>query len=132
MDNKNRRNSGLNTPGGMLIRLKNKILATLRIDPTRLNLLLEKYAIKLNGGRKDYKSQSTRTNLAAALNKDYISINKFFGFLMALEPKSVKISVTVTLKNGEEYTVDETAIFRTEEPAIIKDKEDKEEKDEDK
>lgn len=128
MRNRTGRGSGLNTPGGMLIRLKNKILATLRIDPTRLNLLLEKYSIKLNGGRKDHNSQSTKTNLSAAINRDYISINKFFGFLMILEPKNVKISVTITLKNGEEYTVDETAIFRTEEPAIITDEEETDEK----
>lgn len=127
MRNRTGRGSGLNTPGGMLIRLKNKILATLRIDPTRLNLLLEKYSIKLNGGRKDHKSQATKTNLSAAINRDYISINKFFGFLMILEPKNVKISVTITLKNGEEYTVDETAIFRTEEPAIITDEEETDE-----
>lgn len=114
MNNRNKPSSEFNTPGGILIRLKNKILTRMRIDATRLNLLVDKYSIKLNGGRKNARSQSDRTNLLAALNKNHISINKFFSFLMALDLKSVKITVTIVTKDDEEIVVEEKATFRNE------------------
>ena len=114
MNNRNKPSSEFNTPGGILIRLKNKLLARLRIDATRLNLLVDKYAVKLNGGRRNAQSQSDRTNLLAALNRKQLSINKFFSFLMALDLKSVKITITIETKDGDVVSVEEKAIFRNE------------------
>lgn len=109
---KRKQDSEFNTPGGMLTRLKNKLLAIMRIDPTRFNLLVERYAIKLNGGKKDIKSQSERTNLMSSFNDNKLTIKRFFAFLMCLELKSVRITITVVTKDDEEFEVSEKAVFR--------------------
>lgn len=98
----------INTPGGMLSRLKDKLLVALGVDASRLALCIERYAVKNNGGVRNSDSHSARTNMLKAIQRGELTIFIFFRILQALEIVNIKFTITVTTKDGKEYTVSES------------------------
>jgi len=96
-----------NTPEGVLVRLKTKILIAAKIDSYKLKLLIDKFVISNANGVVNSQTHFARVNIFNAISKPRMSIKIFFRFLKVINIKHVKLSVTITTAADKEITVTE-------------------------
>lgn len=114
-----------NTPGGVLVRLKNKISLAMKIDPSKLKVLVDRYVMKSFKGRVNQRVHYDRVNTYGELTRTEMTIKVFFKFLKILDPKSVKISIEIVTRRGDVYNVSEEIRFMKslDEPTVEEEKE---------
>lgn len=107
----------VNTPDGVLVRIKNKLCLALSIDPHKLKLLIDRFVIKAFNGVTNTKMHHDKINTYNEINKNKMTIKVFFKFLKIIEAKSVSITVKVVTKRDIEVTVvEEIRIFSSDLP----------------
>jgi len=97
----------INTPDGVLARLKHKICIALKIDNTRLRMLIDRFVLKVFNGVENTRTHYDKINIYNELSKNRMTIKVFFKFLRILDLPKVKITITVTTRRGDEVTVSE-------------------------
>lgn len=102
-----------NTPGGILVRLKNKLCLAMGIDSHRLRIMIDRYVMKQFNGVVNSKAHFDKVNAYNELTRDEMTIKVLFKFLTILSPKSVKISLEVTTRSNDTYKVSEEIKFLT-------------------
>lgn len=95
----------INTPDGVLARLKHKICIALNIDNTRLRMLIDRFVLKVFNGVENTRTHYDKINIYNELSKNRMTIKVFFKFLRILDLPKVRITVTVTTRRGDEITV---------------------------
>ena len=100
-----------NTPGGVLVRLKNRIALAMNIDPSKLKVLVDRYVMKSFKGRVNQRVHYDRVNAYSELTRPEMTIKVFFKFLKILDPRSVKISIEITTRQGDVFNVSEEIRF---------------------
>ncbi len=95
----------INTPDGVLARLKHKICIALNIDNTRLRMLIDRFVLKVFNGVENTRTHYDKINIYNELSKNRMTIKVFFKFLRILDLPKVRITVTVTTRRGNEITV---------------------------
>lgn len=111
----------INTPDGILVRLKNKLCLALGIDTHKLKILIDRFVLKAFNGITNSKVHFDKINTYNEINKEKMTIKVFFKFLKILEITKVRISITVTTKRNVSVTVHEDInIFSTDQGQEVK------------
>lgn len=101
------RNNRLNTPEGLLVRLKTKLCLALNVNAPTLKLLIDRY-VSMNYDRTSTRTHFTKVNIYNELSSDKMTIKVFINkFLRIIQIQKLKITVTVTTSRGKEVTVTE-------------------------
>lgn len=106
-----RREEEPNTPDSVLVRLKNKICIAMGIDVHRLKIIIDRHVMRVFNGVSNSKTHFDRINTYNELTRSRMTIKVFFKFLKMLDLKSVRISITLKTRRGQEYTVHEDINF---------------------
>lgn len=109
----------VNTPDGVLVRIKNKLCMheDLKIDHHKLKLLIDRFVIKAFNGITNARMHHDKINTYNEINKNRMTIKVFFKFLKIIEAKSISISVTIVTKRDIEVTVvEDIKIFSSDAP----------------
>lgn len=112
---KARESEPVNTPDGVLVRLKDKLCLALGIDVHKLKILIDRFVLKAFNGVTNSKVHFDKINTYNDLNKPKMTIKVFFKFLKIAEIASVRISITATTKRGVTVTVHEDINFLSDE-----------------
>lgn len=111
----------INTPDGILVRLKNKLCLALGIDTHKLKILIDRFVLKAFNGVTNSKVHFDKINTYNEINKEKMTIKVFFKFLKILEITKVRISITVTTKRNVSVTVyEDINIFSTDQGQEVK------------
>lgn len=111
----------INTPDGILVRLKNKLCLALGIDTHKLKILIDRFVLKAFNGITNSKVHFDKINTYNEINKEKMTIKVFFKFLKILEITKVRISITVTTKRNVSVTVyEDINIFSTDQGQEVK------------
>lgn len=111
----------INTPDGILVRLKNKLCLALGIDTHKLKILIDRFVLKAFNGITNAKVHFDKINTYNEINKEKMTIKVFFKFLKILEITKVRISITVTTKRNVSVTVyEDINIFSTDQGQEVK------------
>lgn len=102
---------GVNTPDGVLVRLKNKLSIAMGIDIHKLKVLIDRHVMRTFNGKVNSKTHFDRVNAYNELTRDKMTIKVFFKFLRMLDIKSVRITVEVTTKQDNTFKVKEDIDF---------------------
>lgn len=106
----------INTPEGLLVRIKNKICIELGIDPGRLKVLIDKFVVRAFNGVENSKAHYDKVNHYNDFTKNTMTIKVFFKFLRTIRIKKMKITVEVTTERDVVATVSEEVYFTSMEP----------------
>lgn len=96
----------MNTPEGVLVRIKNKLSLALGVNPPTLKLLIDRY-VSMNSGRNSSKAHFDKVNAYDQLSGEKMTIKVFFKYLRILQIKKITIAVTVTTVRDKVVTVSE-------------------------
>jgi hypothetical protein len=105
----------LNTPEGVLVRIKNKLNLALNINAQTLRLLIDRY-VSIKYGKSYTKNHFDKVNTYNELCIDKMTIKVFFKFLRIIQIKKITINVTVTTARDKEVTVSEDIFMSVAEP----------------
>lgn len=115
----------VNTPDGILVRLKNKLCLALGVDTYKLKVLIDRFVLKAFNGVTNSKVHFDKINTYNEINKEKMTIKVFFKFLKILEIVKVRISVEVTTKRGVTVSVyEDISIFSADQVSEIKEDKD--------
>ncbi|EKD89662.1 MAG: hypothetical protein ACD_33C00014G0004 [uncultured bacterium] len=97
-----------NTPGGLLVKLKDKILLNLEIDLFKLKYLIDNFVVNnFNGIENSSKVHFAKVNLYNEFTKNRMTIKVFFKFLHIIKIKQIKFTITLTTVNNKTVEVSE-------------------------
>lgn len=97
----------VNTPDGVLARLKHKLGIALKVDNHKLRILIDRFVMKVFNGVQNSSMHYDKINTYNELNKPRMTIKVFFKYLRILDIKKVTFSVTVETSRGVVVTVSE-------------------------
>jgi len=97
----------VNTPEGILVRLKDKLCLALGLDAYKIKLLIDRFILTTFQGSLNTKSHFAKVNIYNELSKNKMTIKVFFKFLRIINVKNIKISVTIRTHKDREFTVHE-------------------------
>ena len=110
--------STLNTPEGLLVRIKTKLCLALGINTPTMRILIDRF-VNQHYDRNSVKTHFTKVNLYNELNADKMTIKKFINdFLRIIQVSKFKLTVTVTTVRGKEVTVTEEVVLMAQESPI--------------
>lgn len=105
----------VNTPDGVLVRIKNKLCIALGIDAHRLKILIDRFVMRAFNGVTNTSMHFDKINTYNEINKNKMTIKVFFKFLKIIDVKSVSISVKIVTRRDVEVTVvEDIHIFSSE------------------
>lgn len=113
-----------NTPGGILVRLKNKLCLAMGIDSHKLRVLIDQHVMRAFDGKVNSKVHWDKVNTYNDLTRPEMTVKVLFKFFKILDPKSIKITIELTTRNDQKFSVSEDIMFMT----PIKEKEEEESK----
>lgn len=105
----------MNTPEGVMVRIKNKVCLALNINTQTLKLLIDRF-VSMKYGRTSSKAHFDKVNTYNELSSDKMTVKVFFKFLRIIQIKKITISVTVTTVRDKEVTVSEDIFMSTYDP----------------
>ena len=97
----------VNTPEGILVRLKDKLCLALDLDVYKIKLLIDRFITTSFQGNLNTKSHFAKVNIYNELSKNKMTIKVFFKFLRIINVKNIKISITIRTQKDREITVSE-------------------------
>lgn len=100
----------MNTPEGVLVRIKNKINLALHINSQTLKLYIDSY-VSAKYSKSSAKAHYDKVNNYHDFCKDKMTIKVFFKYLRVLRIKKISFSITVTTARGNEVTVTEDILM---------------------
>ena len=98
-------------PEGVFVRLKNKILLALNIDPLRLKILVDRYVLRTHKEESESKRNSVKSSILSELNAPKMTIKVFFMFLRIIETSEIEFIVKIKTRKGTEATINEKLEF---------------------
>lgn len=100
-------NQNLNTPEGLLVRIKMKLCMALNINAPTLRMLVDRF-VNIHYDRTSSKTHFTKVNFYNELSADKMTIKAFINkFLRIIQIKKMVITITVTTIRDKEVTVTE-------------------------
>ena len=105
----------VNSPEGILVRMKNKISLALGVNPETLRLLIDRY-VSIKYGKAYSKSHFDKVNTYGELTSDKMTVKVFFKYLKIIQIKKITIAMTVTTARDKEITVREDVFMTVSEP----------------
>ena len=119
---KTRDKETVNTPDGVLVRLKNKLCIALGVDTHRLKILIDRFVMRAFNGVTNTSMHFDKINTYNEINKNKMTIKVFFKFLKIIDIKTVTISIKVVTRRDVEVIVSEDIhIFSTDSVQEVKD-----------
>lgn len=109
--NSNAKPSISNTPDGLLVRIKDKILLSLNVDLYKLKYLIDNFVSNNFEGINNSKVHFAKVNIFNEFTKNKMTIKVFFKFLHILRIKNIKFIITVTTVENKEVTITEEVII---------------------
>jgi hypothetical protein len=105
----------LNTPEGVLVRVKNKLSLALGINTQTLRLLIDRY-VSIKYGKAYSKSHFDKVNTFGELTTDKMTIKVFFKYLRIIQIKKITIAITVTTARDKQVTIKEDIMMSVAQP----------------
>lgn len=99
-------NKYVNTPEGVLVRIKNKINLAMHINTQTLKLYIDSY-VSSKYNKSSTKAHFDKVNAYVDFCRDKMTIKVFFKYLRVLRIKKISFTITVTTARGHEVTVTE-------------------------
>ena len=96
----------INTPDGVLVRIAHHLRSMLRVGPSQLKLLIDRY-VSQRSPYETLKSHHQKSNYQDRFTKDKMTIKAFFLLMEVMQVTRVTLTVKVMTVHGYEAEVTE-------------------------
>ena len=96
----------INTPDGVLVRIAHHLRSMLRVGPSQLKLLIDRY-VSQRSPHETLKSHHQKSNYQDRFTKDKMTIKAFFLLMEVMQVTRVTLTVKVVTVHGYEAEVTE-------------------------
>lgn len=109
MQGKHKPSPSSNTPEGLMVNLKDKLILVMGLDVFKVKALIDRFVTTKMHVLGGSRSHFAKTNIYNEIFKSRMTVKVFFKFLRIINAKSVTFTVTVVSHDNKIYTVSHEA-----------------------